>query len=77
METKETKTVKQGDLLAEFANADDGVAGLVVAGINGAFNVCLKDLDSGEIVPSVTVYPPSPTAYDRACAKAEQIAFGK
>ena len=44
-------------IIATFNNDEAGIATIVAAIDNGRYSVVLKDIDSGEIFPSIKIYP--------------------
>lgn len=58
------------DYLATFHDAEDNMTALVYASGHGGFAVALRDDDSGNIVPSITVRIPT---LEAAIAKAKEL----
>jgi hypothetical protein len=56
--------------LRTFTNKDDGMESYVFENAKGKFNVTLRDLDSGEMIPTGYIDIPD---LDKAIAKAKKI----
>lgn len=65
MNTNATAT----EIIATFANADEGVEA-IVAKIATGYSVVLRDTDADEILPLVNIYPTA----EKALAAAEKVA---
>lgn len=59
------------EILQTFTNEFSGMQALVSANIKG-FAVALKDLDSGETLPTIAIFP----TLDRALAWAKEVQVG-